>query len=191
MTDTIEELLKDVPAAIAQLDKAGFVASASLISDMADALRASQRLHDRACDSAYAAGMLSGWNYAQRNDDEGFNEHRLRMMVACGEDRREQKAEEALRAAQQPRYPACKGRNCNATDGVSHSQECLADHEAICAAAAIADDDRAAQQPAKVADDMNRCLRNVYEHIQHEAYNDALSSILEAQALLAAQEVPK
>lgn len=30
-----------------------------------------------------------------------------------------------------PLRPACKGRNCNATDGVSHSPECQADHDAV------------------------------------------------------------
>lgn len=31
--------------------------------------------------------------------------------------------------------------------------------------------------------DLQRILDNAYEHIQHEAYNDALSSILEAKEL--------
>lgn len=30
----------------------------------------------------------------------------------------------------QPTYPPCKGKNCGATDGISHSPECFAEHEA-------------------------------------------------------------
>ena len=47
---------------------------------------------------------------------------------------------------------------------------------------------------AALADELDRCLRNAYEHIQREAYNDALSSILEAQehaAALRARAVPE
>lgn len=39
--------------------------------------------------------------------------------------------------------------------------------------------------PAAVPAGIQRCLRNAYDHIQHEAYNDALSSILEAQDIAA------
>jgi len=35
--------------------------------------------------------------------------------------------------------------------------------------------------------ELHKSLANAYEHIQHEAYNDALSSILEAQSLLPPQ----
>lgn len=41
-----------------------------------------------------------------------------------------------------------------------------------------------AAAPAAGGGEVARCLQNAYEHIQHEAYNDALSSILEAQAAL-------
>lgn len=35
--------------------------------------------------------------------------------------------------------PPCKGTNCGATDGVSHSQECRAEHDKLCFDAAMED----------------------------------------------------
>ena len=46
-----------------------------------------------------------------------------------------------------------------------------------------------ALQSQPVYPDISKSLTNAYEHIQHESYNDALSSILEAQDLLQGQYV--
>ncbi len=35
--------------------------------------------------------------------------------------------------------PTCTGTNCGCTDGINHSTECRAEHEALCNEAAIAD----------------------------------------------------
>ena len=40
------------------------------------------------------------------------------------------KAELAALKSQSNLYPPCKGANCGCTDGVSHSSECFAEHEA-------------------------------------------------------------
>ena len=42
----------------------------------------------------------------------------------------ELKAELAALKSQSNLYPPCKGANCGCTDGVSHSSECFAEHEA-------------------------------------------------------------
>ena len=39
---------------------------------------------------------------------------------------------EELNALRGERVPACRGRNCGATDGISHSQECRDEHDAAC-----------------------------------------------------------
>lgn len=34
--------------------------------------------------------------------------------------------------SEEPRtYPACKGKNCGCTDGISHSAECLEEHARV------------------------------------------------------------
>lgn len=43
-------------------------------------------------------------------------------------------------------HTPCQGKNCGTTDGVSHSPECIAEHEAIVNAAAAADEQYAEDQ---------------------------------------------
>lgn len=53
--------------------------------------------YDRARDIAYAAGMLSGWNYCSRGADEEFNEHRMRLTADGIADPRAQRDAEIAR----------------------------------------------------------------------------------------------
>ena len=46
------------------------------------------------------------------------------ICVACGDDKAMATGPDAKQ------FPPCKGTNCGATDGISHSRECFAEHEA-------------------------------------------------------------
>jgi len=68
----------------------------------------------------------------------------------------------------------CKGTNCGCTDGVSHSAECRAEHDALCYQAEIGDLRASLAQRTAERDEARRdlCMSEAIDRL-HEAHPNA------------------
>jgi hypothetical protein len=83
-------------------------------------------------------------------------------------------------------YPACKGTSCGCTDGVSHSPECHAEHDALC-------NDCEEPQPAPVqpSGDVGELVKRLMESAEScdiHGLSDSRDACLDARAALLAQQ---